>query len=75
MSSVEGLSLVRALWPYKCSAFSYLVDGTYHEHSFSPQRKQCHTEKTSTLIQSILSLLGFLAFPSEIILESHFSPL
>lgn len=44
----------------------------YLTHSFSPQRKQCHTEGTTNLIQSIFSLVGFLAFPSEISVESRF---
>ena len=39
---------------------------------FSPQRKQCHAERTTSLMQSTLSLSGFLAFPSKISVESRF---
>ncbi len=78
MRSAKSPSLSRA--PSMNEALHcYLSAGisNYLAQSFSSQKKQCRTERTTNLIQSIFSLLEVLAFLSKISVESRFkrSPL
>lgn len=65
------LFLTRASYKRSPAVFLSAISN-YLAHSFLPQRKQWYTERATNLIQSIFSLVGFLAFPSEISVEISF---